>query len=77
MAISKKTAVHQSGPNKGRLKKGYYYDKDGTIRKAQPVVRTALYKQAKSLGQQRALKAGQNLKSKATKKAKPKQRKLF
>jgi hypothetical protein len=78
LAISKKTALYQTGPKKGRLKKGYYYDSDGTIRKAQLVVRTALYKQAQSLGQQRAVKAGQKLKSKkTTKKIKPRQRKLF
>lgn len=48
--ISKKEAHYQSGKNKGKLKKGYYYDKDGKLRKAQPVQRTRLYKAAAQLG---------------------------
>lgn len=79
MAISKKEATYQSGANKGKLKKGFYYDQDGTLRKAQPIVRTPLYKQAKTLGEQRAIKAGQKLKASKTKaKKKPsKQKSLF
>lgn len=75
MAISKKEATYQSGAKKGKLKKGYYYDLDGTIRKAQPAKRTALFAQAKALGQQRAKKAGQKLKravKKTTKRSKQK-----
>lgn len=73
MAISKKEATYQSGPKKGKLKAGYYYDLDGKLRKAQPAKRTPLYAQAKALGTQRAVKAGQKLrKKKAAPKAKQK-----
>lgn len=48
--ITKKEAHYQSGAKKGKLKPGYYYDRDGKLRKAQPVKRTRLYKAAKALG---------------------------
>jgi len=48
--ITKKEAHYQTGPKKGRLKPGYYYDRDGKLRKAQPIKRTPLYKAAKALG---------------------------
>lgn len=50
MAISKKEATYQRGAKKGKLKPGYYYDRDGKIRKAQPVKRSKLYNHAKALG---------------------------
>lgn len=77
MAISKKDATYQSGPKKGRLKKGFYYDTDGTLRKAQVTPKTPLYKQAKALGEQRAIKAGQKLKRSKAAAKKSKQKTLF
>lgn len=76
MAISKKEATYQSGAKKGKLKAGYYYDLDGTLRKAKPTRRTPFYAQAKALGQQRAVKAGQKLRKKKPAKA-SKQKSLF
>lgn len=46
MAISKAAATKANG----RLKKGYYYGKGGTIRKAKTPKRTKLYGCAKKLG---------------------------
>lgn len=77
MAISKKEATYQSGPKKGKLKAGYYYDLDGTLRKAKPTRRTPLYAQAKALGQQRAIKAGQKLRKKKPASKGSKQKSLF
>lgn len=48
--IRKVDAHYQSGPKKGKLKAGYYYDVDGILKKAKAVVRTKLYKAAKALG---------------------------
>lgn len=75
--VSKKEAVRQTGKLKGRLKPGYFFDKDGTPRKAAPKVRTPLYRQAKALGQQRAKKAGQKLKTTRKGKTKSAQKSLF
>lgn len=76
--VSKKEALYQAGPKKGRLRPGYYFDVDGTPRKTAPKQRTALYTQAKALGQQRAVKAGQKLKkAKKTAAKKPRQKGLF
>lgn len=48
--VSKSIAYHKSGTKKGKLKKGFYHDKDGKLRKSQPVKRTKLYSAAKALG---------------------------
>lgn len=69
MTISKKSAYNQSGAKKGKLKKGFYYDRDGKLRKSQPVKRTPLYGAAKALGS-----AGGKANAK---KNHPRQRKLF
>lgn len=76
--VSKSEALYKSGPKKGRLKPGYYFDLDGTPRKTAPKKRTPLYSQAKALGEQRARKAGQKLKkAKKTATKKPVQKGLF
>lgn len=46
MKVTKKEALN----SKGKLKKGYYYDWDGQLRKAQPTIRTKFYKFASLLG---------------------------
>ena len=44
--ITKKEALN----SRGKLKKGYYYDFNGTIRRAQKVPRTRNYSHAAAIG---------------------------
>jgi len=66
VAIKKSDMYYKSGPKKGKLKPGYWFDTDGKPRYTKPKPKTAVYAEARKLGLRRAKKAGQKIRKTST-----------